>query len=372
MSSINIHTVYKESVTVPIDEATSFLESAESNANGLSVPAVPDLGVDAGVGQEIAYKIRSAINTLSGTKGSICSYLDGFDNAERSIEACLRITTGSSYSLVEKTLYDLHDARYRLKHDNKAIQKVYDPSYPSYYNYVYKSLDNQIRKQVQEQLNNNASGNRVDPNTFIRYYQTIFPYCGITYGKQDITVSENACGITCGAMILTNLCHQVVTPKDIIDVIGNDYTGKSEELSSQGWGTNTQYLYDIFNKTELNDAEKIHIDGHYVNCPIPPEGMEHMPAENLTNVLDGNTVVLVGVDGEKENARVEAGGERLFTSIGHYILITGVDEEGNYIVADPNGFNSFGKNYDERHFTPEELNGIVAGYTIFSYDENDQ
>ena len=363
MSRINIHTAYKESVTVPIEEAISSLESAATSADGVTIPVFggkDSLGISPDIVQEIISEIQSAKNTLSSTNGSISSYLDGFDNAERTIESCLRETTGVTYSLIESTLYELHDAREKYK--NTSGKAVYDPSYPSYYNYVYDSLDKKVRKNIEEQLKAQSSEVRIDPNTFAQYYQTIFPYCGITYGKEDITVLENACGIVCGAMILTNMYKKVITPKDIIDIVGNEFTGKET-----GWGTDITYIYleKYYDKLGI-DREKLTIDGSYVN-DLP--SMNHLPASEIANKLDGNTVFLVSIDGKKEDARVEAGKERLFTSAGHYILITGVDDEGNYIVADPNGYNSYGKGYDKRHFTAEELESVVSGYTIVTYND---
>ena len=363
MSRINIHTAYKESVTVPIEEAISSLESAATSADGVTIPVFggkDSLGISPDIVQEIISEIQSAKNTLSGTNGSISSYLDGFDNAERTIESCLRETTGVNYSLIESTLYELHDAREKYK--NTSGKAVYDPSYPSYYNYVYDSLDKKIRKNIEEQLKAQSSEVRIDSNTFAQYYQTIFPYCGITYGKEDITILENACGIVCGAMILTNMYKKVITPKDIIDIVGNEFTDKET-----GWGTDITYIYleKYYDKLGI-DREKLTIDGSYVN-DLP--SMNHLPASEIANKLDGNTVFLVSIDGAKEDKRVESGQERLFTSAGHYILITGVDDEGNYIVADPNGYNSYGKGYDKRHFTAEELESVVSGYTIVTYND---
>ena len=51
------------------------------------------------------------------------------------------------------------------------------------------------------------------------------------------------------------------------------------------------------------------------------------------------------------------------------VLDVGTDENGDFIVVDPNGFNSFGKSYDQRHFTQEEIESVAAGYTICTYKD---
>ena len=358
MSNIDINTAYKEAVNVPIEEAISYLEVANKNTDGVEIPVFEgkdSLGISTSSIQEISSNIKKAKNILASNRGELSAYLDGFDNAEVSIEECLKETTGSNYSLIELTLFELHNARSQSK--DTSAEMVYDPSYPDYYNYVFNKLDKKLRKDAEKILKTNSNGKRIDPDNFVKYYQTIFPYCGITYGKEDITVSENACGLTCGAMVLSNLFKKVITPNDIRNSVGEKYIFKSKLPQKKGWGTDIAVLTDkkLYEDLEI-DQKAIRVEGIYTE------------PENLADILkDGNSVIVLGIDGKREDKRVEEGKERLFTSIGHYVLITGMDEHGNFIVVDPNGFNSFGKSYDERHFTPEEIGSIAAGYTVCTY-----
>ena len=359
MSNIDINTAYKEAVNEPIEEAISYLGVANKNTYGVTIPVFDgndSLGISPSSIQEIGSNIKKAINILDSMRGELSAYLNGFDNAEVSIEECLKETTGSNYSLIELTLFELHNARNQPKDTSAEI--VYDPSYPDYYNYVFNKLDKKLRKDAEKILKTNSNGKRIDPDNFVKYYQTIFPYRGITYGKEDITVSENACGIACAAMALSNLYKKVITPNDVINSVGNKYINKSDSIEKKGWGTNIFLLNEpkLYKDLKIN-KKALDIRGAALD-------------EDLSNILkDGNSVIIMGIDGNRENKRVEEGKERIFTSIGHYVVIIGTDENGDYIVADPNGFNSFGKSYDQRHFTQEEIESVAAGYTICTYKD---
>ena len=359
MSNIDINTAYKEAVNAPIEEAISYLGVANKNTYGVTIPVFDgkdSLGISPSIIQEISSNIKKAKNILTSMRGELSAYLDGFDNAEVSIEECLKETTGSNYSLIELTLFELHNARSQSK--DTSAEMVYDPSYPDYYNYVFNKLDKKLREDAEKILKTNSNGKRIDPDNFVKYYQTIFPYCGITYGKEDITVSENACGIACAAMALSNLYKKVITPNDVINSVGNKYINKSDSIEKKGWGTNIFLLNEpkLYKDLKIN-KKALDIRGAALD-------------EDLSNILkDGNSVIIMGIDGNRENKRVEEGKERIFTSIGHYVVIIGTDENGDYIVADPNGFNSFGKSYDQRHFTQEEIESVAAGYTICTYKD---
>ena len=95
---------------------------------------------------EAFHRYQKTVSNLEDAK----NYLDGFDNAEVSIEECLKETTGSNYSLIELTLFELHNARNQPKDTSAEI--VYDPSYPDYYNYVFNKLDKKLRKDAEKIL----------------------------------------------------------------------------------------------------------------------------------------------------------------------------------------------------------------------------
>ena len=56
----------------------------------------------------------------------------------------------------------------------------------------------------------------------------------------------------------------------------------------------------------------------------------------------------------------------LFTSGGHFIVLSGIDSSGNITVKDPNKNNAVTKGYNNRTFTSSEINQAAKGYWIFN------
>ena len=55
----------------------------------------------------------------------------------------------------------------------------------------------------------------------------------------------------------------------------------------------------------------------------------------------------------------------LFTTGGHFIVLTGIDSNGGIGVNDPNSANAKGKGYNDRKFTSSEIGAAGAQYFIF-------
>ena len=55
----------------------------------------------------------------------------------------------------------------------------------------------------------------------------------------------------------------------------------------------------------------------------------------------------------------------IFTTGGHFIVLTGIDNEGGITVNDPNSANAIGRGYNDRKFTSAEIGAAGAQYFIF-------
>lgn len=56
----------------------------------------------------------------------------------------------------------------------------------------------------------------------------------------------------------------------------------------------------------------------------------------------------------------------LFTGGGHFILLSGTNNNGGIYVKDPNKNNAVKKGYNNRIFTKKEINASASNYWIFS------
>lgn len=62
---------------------------------------------------------------------------------------------------------------------------------------------------------------------------------------------------------------------------------------------------------------------------------------------------------------ISSQGPGLFTTGGHFIVLTGIDSDGGISVNDPNSGNAVGRGYNDRKFTKEEINQSAQCYFIF-------
>lgn len=179
------------------------------------------------------------------------------------------------------------------------------------------------RISLAEQYYNTYHGKEVSKDV-IRYYQN--DYATVPYGSKSIATS--GCGPTAFAMVATHLTGTTITPADAIKWCGNTYYVK-------GAGTSWSYF---------NAAAK-----HF---GLPGGVKQTNSMQEVQQALQSGKLV------------ISSQSEGLFTSGGHYILLTKM-VDGKIYVNDPNKNNAIGKGYNNRAFTVEEISRAAKQYWIF-------
>lgn len=175
-------------------------------------------------------------------------------------------------------------------------------SYASQINELQQRAVN-LKQQINDALSS-ASNTRleatpikttVDPasSDFVNYYQYNYnqPY-------STGTIRTSGCGPTSMAMVLTNLTGREITPVEMARKGNGRYTCSE--------GTYWSFFGDMAKE-------------YGVNC----EQMGVSQANIVNNLNNGKTLILSMRPGH-------------FTSSGHFIVVRGIDNNGNLIVSDPN------------------------------------
>lgn len=157
------------------------------------------------------------------------------------------------------------------------------------------------------------------------YYQTDY---NEPYGNG--TIADTGCGPTCFAMVASDYLGRQVTPVDAIAWCGNAYY-----VSGQG----TSWAYFAAAASHFNLPCTVVDLGNNINAAV----------DQLRN---GNLVI-------------SSQGPGIFTSGGHFILLSSVDASGGIKVRDPNKNNAINKGYADRVFTAAEINASGMNYWAF-------
>ncbi len=160
------------------------------------------------------------------------------------------------------------------------------------------------------------------------YYQQ--DYKDVLLKAPDRTVSTSGCGFTSCAMIVSYLLDEKITPREFV----GDWSRK-----------------------------------HYYNgmaWSLPQATVEHYNLADVRQTTSINEVVQALQDNHPVMSSQRAG---LFTSGGHLIVLRGVTSDGKILVNDPNRGNAVGKGYNNRAFTPSEINAGNKMYFIYPKKE---
>ncbi len=198
------------------------------------------------------------------------------------------------------TKIDKLDSRIRnddgYNYDN--LHKIMENEYQrdDYGNVIGKAYDNE--QTLIEDLHKLEDNYKKFPS-FKYYNQVLYDE---PYGNYDIKGS--GCCPTCLAMVLTYLTKDKVLPTDLTDAMSN-------------------YLYP--EGTDVTGNCYPDVCGKY---NIKPTMLDWSNKETIRDALKNNKPCILNVS------------EGNFTSSGHYIVLLGLDEKGDVIVADPNNINT--------------------------------
>lgn len=147
-------------------------------------------------------------------------------------------------------------------------------------------------------------------------------YPDVPYGEHG-SVASHGCGITCVAMVVTYLTDEFHSPADLALQFGNYNTPKGSYWS----------LFKV-------SAEKL---------GVIMEEQTYSWTKVKQALRNGQVVVSIQSKG-------------LFTDGGHFIVLTGINEDGKITVNDPNG-NNWTKN-------AELINGFANGFEDHQITDN--
>ena len=132
-------------------------------------------------------------------------------------------------------------------------------------------------------------------------------YKGVPFGNGD--VASSGCGISCAAMVITKYTGQTVTP----EMLANDYNIRG--LS------NAQRMEKALEGYGVVNANNWNANGTF------DENVDVYHYDDVKEKLEqGYTAIILMNEGD-------------FTGSGHFVLATGVTDDGKILINDPNGNN---------------------------------
>ena len=131
-------------------------------------------------------------------------------------------------------------------------------------------------------------------NSVPRYNQNDYPHIPYSQGS----VATSGCGITCLAMVATYLLNEEHLP----DECGLAY-----------------------NKTAYDNASRM--ENGIRDLGLAYMGKVYTKADTIAALEEGKILIALVND------------TSIFTNYGHFIVLTGINEDGKYTVNDPNGYN---------------------------------
>ena len=318
-----------------VEHAQDFLDmQTKYKVNALFAAAVSITETTAGTAGN-AVKIATASNSVGVTIGACWNNWFNIKAGKDSVYGIVNNGEGTShykiYSKVSESIdnfgNNIANGSYYYaqgKYTVSDIGHVYCPN-----STAYPTQGDDWTKNTLSYINNfyNAAGITVSSLTsgsFVQYYQG--DYESVAYGSSNL--AKSGCGPTSFAMIASTLTGTAITPSDAIAWCGATYY-------VEGAGTSWSYF---------------------------AAAASHFGLGTVTQTSNINDVVEALKQGRYV---ISSQGPGLFTSGGHFIVLSGIDSSNNILVKDPNKNNAVTKDYNNRAFTTTEINQCAKGYWIF-------
>ena len=154
-------------------------------------------------------------------------------------------------------------------------------------------------------------GGRGNMNGFPYYSQEDPAWGNMAYGNDGATMADTGCGPTAMSMIASHFGGSGSSPVDMANLA--QMTGDRDET-----GTNFNFIDKASAIYGINNTKEYMPSGDYI----------------ASNLAAGNPMILSGASGK---------GRVPYTPAGHYVVATGIDNNGNVSVNDPRGKQYSGK-----------------------------
>lgn len=186
-------------------------------------------------------------------------------------------------------------------------------------------------------------------------------YANVEYYAPDKTIATSGCALTCAAMVISAYTGQTVTPDMLTQYYDtNLQTTMNHALAAYGIkSANNNALTEEKGQSVGIAKNDVYIDGGFTEL------------NDADGVMNLNQIYPKLKEGYVFAAYMKP--ESDFTNGGHYVLITGVNEDGTLKINDPNGHNYNNPklaNGFENGFDPNYISsGCGGGYLIEPYDD---
>ncbi len=196
-----------------------------------------------------------------------------------------------------------------------------------------KGIDADHISKITDKMKEDANSDiKIEPKeiTIPSYYQQ--DYSDVVLGTGylgDKVVATSGCGFTSTAMVISYLTGKNITPKELVDDWSKAY-----------------YVYD-----------------QGMDWNFPNAAANHYDVGSVRQTKDINEAIEAL---KKGNPVLCSQGPGLFTENGHIIVLSGITEDGNIIVNDPNSENSKDKDYNNKTFDAiDDIDSTAKNYWIF-------
>lgn len=199
-------------------------------------------------------------------------------------------------------------------------QSFYQTSFDNFYSMIGDDLDYADGFLGEEELEEVAANNMGIP----LYLQYQAPWGSQAYGHG--TIATSGCGPTCLAMVISYLTKSTVLPSDVVNWAGNRY----------------------------------YVAGSGSSWAIYPAAAQHWGLQ-CTSI--SKTSAMVAAELSEGHPVILSMGPGTFTKSGHFIVLSGITEDGRVYVNDPNDSES--KQFYNKTFSlPEVLSESKAAWAF--------